>query len=269
VYVNERFAEMHGYKPEELINREAILLNHPEDREMVKDRIFQVLHGSTEWATGQNRRLNKDGTTIWCQMMVSVIDYKGKPAIMGNVIDITERRKMEEELKSLATHDALTGLPNRRLLYDRFDIALANAQRNKKRLAIVSLDLDKFKAINDTFGHDIGDKLLVAAAGRLTGVLRKVDTVARIGGDEFALLLWDVDLKDGAAKVAQKVVEEFRRPFLIEGHTLHNTVSLGVALYPQDGKDIKELMKKSDESLYRVKESGRDNYQLRDSNYNL
>lgn len=183
--------------------------------------------------------------------------------------DITERKEIEKglekaskELMELATHDALTGLPNRRLLYDRFDIALANARRKKRGLAVMSLDLDRFKVINDTLGHDVGDRLLVAAAGRLASNLRKVDTVARVGGDEFVLLLWDIDRKEDAGKVAQKIVEEFRRPFLIDGHTLNNTVSVGVAIFPEDGKDIKSLLKNSDDSLYRVKESGRNNYQF-------
>jgi len=126
----------------------------------------------------------------------------------------------------------------------------------------MSLDLDKFKAINDTLGHDVGDKLLIAVAGRLTSILRKVDTVARIGGDEFALLLWDVGIKEDAGKVAQKIVEEFERPFFIDGRKINNNVSVGVAIYPEDGKNIKVLLKKSDEALYRVKGSGRNNYQL-------
>lgn len=182
--------------------------------------------------------------------------------IQCNIRDITEREKLKDDLQLMATHDSLTGLPNRALLFDRFTIALANSQREKKRLAIMSLDLDKFKTINDTFGHDVGDKVLVAAAGRLTNILRKVDTVARIGGDEFTLLLWEVDRKEDAIKIAQKIVESFRRPLIITKHKITITASIGVALYPEDGKNIEELLKKSDKLLYRVKDTGRNNYKL-------
>jgi diguanylate cyclase (GGDEF)-like protein len=183
--------------------------------------------------------------------------------------EITKRKKAEGKLRLLATHDVLTGLPNRALLYDRFDTALANAQRKNKKVAIMSLDLDRFKTVNDTLGHDVGDKLLVSATGRLTSMLRKVDTVARMGGDEFVLLLWEVDQKDDAIKVAQKILEGFRQPFIIDEKKLNITVSIGVAIYPEDGKDIKDLLKNSDELLYRAKESGRDRYQLCDGNDNL
>ncbi|MDD5398425.1 MAG: sensor domain-containing diguanylate cyclase [Dehalococcoidia bacterium] len=182
--------------------------------------------------------------------------------IQCNIRDITEREKLKDNLQLMATHDSLTGLPNRALLFDRFTIALANSQREKKRLSIMSLDLDKFKAINDTFGHAVGDQVLVAAAGRLTNILRKVDTVARIGGDEFILLLWEVDQKEAAIKIAQKIVKSFRRPLMKTKHKITMTVSIGVAIYPEDGKDIEELLKKSDKLMYQVKVGGRNNYRL-------
>jgi diguanylate cyclase (GGDEF)-like protein len=158
--------------------------------------------------------------------------------------------------------DGLTGLPNRALLYDRFDTALANAQRKNKKAAIILLDLDKFKTVNDTLGHDAGDKVLVNTARRLTGMLRKIDTVARIGGDEFVVLLWEVDQKDDVIKVAQKILAGFRQPFIVEGKELNITVSLGVAIYPEDGEDIGPLIKHADEAMYEVKEKGRNNYQV-------
>jgi diguanylate cyclase (GGDEF)-like protein len=162
----------------------------------------------------------------------------------------------------MATHDALTGLPNRTLLYDRFDIALASAQRKKTKLALVSLDIDNFKTINDKLGHETGDKVLVEVACRLTSSLRAIDTVARFGGDEFVLLLWEIDHPDDAIKVMQKILHSFRRPFILDEHKLIVTASIGIALYPEDGKDINDLLKKSDEALYCVKNNGRDNYQF-------
>ena len=174
----------------------------------------------------------------------------------------SEREALIKELASSAAHDDLTGLPNKTLLCDRFDIALAHAQRKNTRLAIMSLDLDRFKTVNDTLGHSVGDKLLISVASRLTRMVRKGDTVSRIGGDEFVLLLWEVDHKDNAIKIAQKLLDNFRQPFIIDEHRLNITVSIGVALYPEDGKDLEVLLKNSDDSLYRAKEDGRDSFRL-------
>ena len=163
----------------------------------------------------------------------------------------------------MATHDGLTGLPNRILFYDRFNTALVNAQRQKKKFAIFSLDLDHFKAINDTLGHDVGDKVLIASAIRLTGFLRPIDTVARFGGDEFILLLWEIDNKEDAIKIAQKIREGFHALFIIDEHKLILTLSIGIALYPEDGTEINALLKSSDEALYHAKAHGRDNFIFR------
>jgi len=178
----------------------------------------------------------------------------------GTARDITERRQMVQKLEEMATHDALTGLPNRTLLYDRCGIAMANAQRNKKKVAIMSLDLDLFKNVNDTLGHDMGDRLLIATAERLTDALRKSDTVARMGGDEFVLLLWQVDDKDAAVVVAEKILEDFRQPFIIDGHRLNVTISMGIAIYPESGDSMEELLKSSDRLLYTAKQNGRDRF---------
>jgi diguanylate cyclase (GGDEF)-like protein len=148
------------------------------------------------------------------------------------------------------------------LLFDRFNVALANAQRNNKKIVIMSLDLDKFKTVNDTLGHDVGDKLLVIAAGRLTGALRKSDTVARMGGDEFTLLLGEVEEKNDAVTIAEKILEDFRQPYAINGHRLNITVSIGIAIFPDDGKDVEALMKSSDNALYTAKQNGRDRYAM-------
>ncbi|MBN1376023.1 MAG: GGDEF domain-containing protein [Dehalococcoidia bacterium] len=182
--------------------------------------------------------------------------------IQCNIRDITERERLKDELKELATHDSLTGLPNRMLLFDRFTVGAANSQRKRKRLALMSLDLDKFKTINDRFGHDAGDKVLVASANRLTNILRKVDTVARIGGDEFVVLLWEVDQKDDVIKVAQKILEGFHKPLIIGTHPITITVSMGIAIFPEDGTTLEKLINKSDQLLYKVKESGRNSFLL-------
>ena len=169
---------------------------------------------------------------------------------------------MREQLKDLASHDALTGLPNRRLFCDRFEVAFANATRNGNKLAVISLDLDNFKEINDGYGHEVGDLVLAEASRRLTASLRKGDTVARFGGDEFVLLLSGIRGAADATEVAAKIVEGFKAPFAVSGHSVSFHASLGIALYPDDGADLASLLRKSDEALYFVKAHGRDGYRL-------
>ena len=175
--------------------------------------------------------------------------------------EITERKRAEETIKQMAYHDALTGLPNRRLFSDRLNLALAHARRNQQKLAVMMLDLDNFKEANDTLGHSEGDKLLQAVGERLTSLLRKGDTVARMGGDEFMLLLPEIAGGEGAAEVAQRILESIREPYVFDDHELHVTTSVGIAVYPDDGKDGDLLMKNADIAMYRAKDLGRDNYQ--------
>ena len=179
-----------------------------------------------------------------------------------SIRDITDRKQSEEKIRQLAHHDTLTGLPNRTLFFDRLGIALAQSQRNQKGVAITMLDLDNFKDVNDTLGHDVGDLLLKAAAERLSAELRKGDTVARFGGDEFLLILPDLNVIEDAIQVAQKILDSFRKPFLIDTHQLILTTSIGIAVYPQDGTEEDILLKNADKAMYQAKQTGRDRYQL-------
>ena len=165
-------------------------------------------------------------------------------------------------LESLALHDPLTGLANRRLLADRISMALVHARRNKSTMAVVYLDLDGFKEINDTLGHGAGDVLLKMVAERLAATVREEDTVARLGGDEFILALWHVSGTDDAAKVASKVIEAVSQPYGIEGHTVSITTSAGVGIYPVHGKDADTLMKSADLALYEAKRAGKNAYRI-------
>jgi len=165
-------------------------------------------------------------------------------------------------LESLALNDPLTGLANRRLLAERMSMAIAHARRNKNAMAVVYLDLDGFKQINDTLGHGAGDILLKMVAGRLVAMVREVDTVARVGGDEFILALWHVSGTDNAAKVAAKVIEAVSQPYAIEGHTVSITTSAGVAVYPVHGKDAETLMKSADLALYEAKHAGKNAFRM-------
>lgn len=176
--------------------------------------------------------------------------------------ELEERKRAEETVRQLAYHDALTGLPNRTLFNDRLGVALAHARRNRERVAVILLDLDHFKDINDNLGHSMGDKLLQAVGERLTMLLRESDTVCRMGGDEFLLLLPEMAMVEHAATAAERILKAIRNPFALGRHKLHVTASLGIAVYPDDAEDGETLVKNADAAMYRAKESGRDNYQL-------
>jgi diguanylate cyclase (GGDEF)-like protein/PAS domain S-box-containing protein len=174
--------------------------------------------------------------------------------------DVTERKQYETTIQHLAYHDALTGLPNRVLLNDRLGQALAAALRHQTRGALMILDLDRFKDINDTLGHSTGDLLLKAVSGRLANLLRKSDTISRMGGDEFVLLLPTIGSAAGAAVIAGKIVRALRKPFACDGHNLKVTASIGIAVFPEDGSDAEALLKNADIALYRAKGEGRDGF---------
>jgi len=162
----------------------------------------------------------------------------------------------------MAYHDSLTGLPNRKLFSDRLHIAIVRAQRNQKKVGIAMLDLDHFKDINDTLGHDIGDATLKATAERLHATLREGDTIARFGGDEFLLILPDLETIEDAIHVVQKIVDSFCKPFLIDTHQLAVTTSIGIAVYPDDETDDEILLRNADIAMYQAKQAGRNRYQL-------
>jgi diguanylate cyclase (GGDEF)-like protein/PAS domain S-box-containing protein len=202
----------------------------------------------------------------------SVHDYTDKDLAlverMAAVYAIAFQRKRDEEtIRQLAYHDALTGLPNRLLFNDRLTIALAQANRNEEKLAVMLLDLDNFKNVNDTLGHSMGDRLLKGVADRLTGVLRKADTVARMGGDEFMLLMPGITRIEYSVEIAYKVLQTFYIPFVIDGHEIHTSASIGIAIYPDDGEDTDTLIKNADIAMYHAKEQGRNKY-FRYSPYN-
>jgi diguanylate cyclase (GGDEF)-like protein len=165
-------------------------------------------------------------------------------------------------VRALAYHDALTGLPNRLLFNDRLALAVAQARRKGERLAVLFLDIDGFKAVNDSLGHNLGDLLLQGTAQRIQAALRAVDSVARLGGDEFILLLPGIRRVEEGARVAEKVLESLRAPIAVEGHELFVTASMGISVYPEDGEDVETLVKNADTAMYRAKEQGRDRYQL-------
>jgi two-component system cell cycle response regulator len=200
-------------------------------------------------------------------------DFVSKPFDLAEVLmrvhNMLEVRLLHEAarnhakiLEPLALADPLTGIANRRLLADRMSVALVHARRNKSAMAVMYLDLDGFKKINDTLGHLVGDILLKMVAGRLTATVREEDTVARLGGDEFIIALWHVTGTEDAARVALKMIEAVSQPYSIEGHTVNITTSLGVGIYPDHGEDASTLMKSADLALYEAKHAGKNAYRI-------
>ena len=192
-------------------------------------------------------------------------DYLIKGKIDGNILERSllyaiERKKAEVTIKKLAYHDSLTGLPSRTLFNDRFTMAMADSKRNDKNTALIMLDLDHFKDVNDTFGHDAGDDLLKEVSGRLTSILRQTDTVCRMGGDEFALLISDASAREMIEEVAQRIIATIVKPFSLHGVNESISASLGIAIYPDDGENIETLFKHADMAMYEVKKVARNNY---------
>ncbi|MEN6584890.1 MAG: GGDEF domain-containing protein [Sulfuricella sp.] len=166
------------------------------------------------------------------------------------------------EMASLALHDELTGLPNRRLLMERLSLSVAYARRNKRIMAVMYLDLDGFKLLNDTLGHDAGDKLLSMVAARLVAAVRQEDTVARMGGDEFVIALWELSHADDVVALASKVMKAVSQSYSIQGRDVSMTASVGVAIYPTHGQDVETLMKSADLALYEAKRTGKNDYRI-------
>lgn len=261
-FANKAMEVISGYHADEIVGMPFEELFLPEQRTLVRQQ-YEIYHLDHEMPHIHEYLVHrKDGTSRHVEISFGRIRYHQRPASMGFFRDITERKKAEETIRRLAYHDALTGLPNRVLFNEMFARAKAHAGRNMRRLAVMLLDLDRFKEVNDTLGHTVGDQLLKAVALRLTGLLRTEDMVARMGGDEFMIFLNNIQENNDAEKIARKVVDSFGSPFIFDGRTLRVTTSLGVALYPDDGNDIDTLMKNADIAMYRAKQQGRNSYCL-------
>ncbi|HSD29270.1 MAG TPA: sensor domain-containing diguanylate cyclase, partial [Vicinamibacteria bacterium] len=242
----------------DLVGRSWREAHDPEEAERLEREAFAPARGGAPWrgeATGRRH----DGVRVPLDMILTPLNG-GRLALA--LRDISERRRAEEGLRALVYRDPLTGLPNRRLFEDRLAIAIAQAHRYRHRLAVIFLDLDRFKQVNDTLGHAAGDALLRAVSERLTESVREGDTVARLAGDEFTLLLPGIQYAEDVSAISLKLVETLRRPFPIDGHSVRVTASGGISLYPEDGEEAEALLKSADTAMYRAKERGRDNFQL-------
>jgi diguanylate cyclase (GGDEF)-like protein/PAS domain S-box-containing protein len=262
-YINRKHHELFGYTLKDIPTIDE--WQHQADQDQAQQKRFAHWPEELMEAYKQGRSLPPREMTITCKDgSIRYVTVEGAIVSNHNLViynDITERVRAEEVIRKLAYHDALTGLPNRVLFADRLDFAMSQAHRSQRRLAVMSLDLDRFKNVNDTFGHSVGDKLLHSVGRRLTGLLRKNDTISRTGGDEFSLLMPEIDQEKDTVTVAQKVLNVFQEPFVLDVHELHITTSIGIAIYPDDGEDTDTLLKHSDIAMYQAKQKGRNNYQ--------
>ncbi|MBK9064301.1 MAG: EAL domain-containing protein [Acidobacteria bacterium] len=257
---NESFARMFGYASTADVLDTPAQEFHPED----KDRELWIRRLLEERVFLNRERLarRRGGEPMWTLESCAIVEEPGRePVIEGTCVDITDRKRAEEEIEHLAYHDALTGLPNRKCLQDHIELALAQAQRSGSKLAVLFLDLDRFKLVNDTMGHGVGDEVLRQVGARLRGCVRAGDTVARVGGDEFVLLLATVE-KENVAPLARKILDAVAAPLFVEAQRISMTTSVGISLYPDDGTDTDALLRNADIALYRAKERGRNNFQL-------
>ncbi|HEX6085102.1 MAG TPA: PAS domain S-box protein [Thermoanaerobaculia bacterium] len=254
---NDACARLFGYD-----SREDLLGANANDfyfDDSERERIVQLLREQKQVSNLELRLRRRDGTTVWVLENVTLRD---EDVMEGTIIDITDRKRAQEQVEYQAYHDSLTALPNRLLFRDRITVALAHAKRAGRLSAVMFLDLDQFKLVNDTLGHTVGDRLLQAIGARLVTCVRAEDTVARMGGDEFTILLAELSDRRGASLVAQKILEAVRHPVTIDEHELYVTTSIGIAVFPDEGIDAEALLKNADRAMYRAKELGRDNYQF-------
>lgn len=262
-YVNPAFEQMTGFAQDDVIGNRPSVLNSGEHEDAYFERMWQtILSGEVFREVMVNRR--RDGSTYHEEKTITPLkDGKGRIThFVATGKDISDRIQAQEELEYMAHHDSVTGLPNRVLLTDRLQHALRRAQRQGEGVAVLFLDLDGFKAVNDTVGHHAGDRLLVEVAERLRGAVRDQDTVARLGGDEFAVVLEGHNSQSSITQVARKLIREVAVPFRFEERDLYVTVSIGVARYPRDGDRVAVLVRKADNAMYRAKDVGKNTFRF-------
>lgn len=269
ITVNPAFTRLTGYAAEDVIGKNPRLLSAGRTTEEEYRRMWEGISSVGFWQ-GEVWDRRKDGGVYPKWMSISVIrDDEGKIRYhVAHFTDVTSERAAEERLHHLAHHDVLTGLLNRLSLKGRLDQALAVARRDGNRVAVLFIDLDRFKVVNDTLGHHMGDELLIEVAKRLSGSVRDSDVVARLGGDEFVVMLSGIDHTSAVAMVAEKLVQSISAPYEIGGYDIYTSPSIGIAIFPTDGHDGATLMKNADAAMYHAKMAGRNNFQFFDAKMN-
>lgn len=270
VTVNHAFTRITGFQPQEAVGQDITLARSDQHEPEFYEALWATLRADGHWE-GEiwSRRRNGEAYPQWISITAVHNEQNEVTHYVGLFSDITERKKAEERIQHLAHYDALTNLPNRLLLAERFAQAAEHARAESGRLALLFLDLDRFKEVNDSFGHDTGDNLLRDVADRLRRCMRGSDTVARMGGDEFIVLLPGVNSGDDAVRVIRKFLNELHKPLNVHGHQFTVTASIGVTLYPGDGQDLGTLIKNADIAMYQAKASGRNAYRFFSPEMNL
>lgn len=270
-FLNSKIELLLGYRREELLNRHVTTLVDDDDREKARYFFDQAVRAHSDARAidialkpkepGQNKRFFE--MSVWPVEEQPELNGQGsRYRVYGTARDITDRMEAEAFINFQAYHDLLTRLPNRSLFKDRLSVAITQAGRNSSRLAVMFIDLDRFKIINDSLGHTMGDRLLQAVSQRLLQCVRKGDTLSRFGGDEFTLLLPEVQDDAATTQVAEKILESLREPFQLSGHEIYVGASIGIAMFPDGGKTLDTLIKNADIAMYRAKNIGKDGYQL-------
>jgi diguanylate cyclase (GGDEF)-like protein/PAS domain S-box-containing protein len=267
VYVNKAACDSLGYSRGELLSLSVQDLNPHFRKEEDWPVFWQELKGRGSM-TFEGQNTTKEGRVFPAEITANYLEFDGQEYSFAFVRDITERKVAEERIHFLAYSDALTGLPNRRLLQDRLTQALASARRQKGRVALLFLDLDRFKKINDSLGHSVGDLLLQEVAGQLKNATRELDTVARVGGDEFLIVLPELKELTDAAVAAKRLLDAIIGEYTIQDHTLNITCSLGISIFPEHGTDAETLIKNADTAMYSAKEGGRNGFRFFTENVN-
>ena len=254
---NDAGLRLIGYRYEELVGRPVLDFVAPESRDTVLNNIRLGYERGYEGFI-----VHKDGSRVAVEMTGKVMPYKGKPYRMTVIRDIRDRKEAEARIQFLAHHDTLTGLPNRVLLMDRLEFILASARRREARVGVLFIDLDNFKTVNDSLGHAAGDSLLRQVASRIEGALRSVDVVSRLGGDEFLVVLPDLESEQAPVAVAEKLLAVVSEPVTLEGQVLSVSPSIGIAVFPRDGTTADTLIRNADAAMYLAKDRGRSNFQF-------
>jgi diguanylate cyclase (GGDEF)-like protein/PAS domain S-box-containing protein len=264
LYVNPQLCAMLGYTEHELLERTVKDVSHPDDVGATDDLVRQLRAGEISSFKREKRYLRKDGSVIWVALTAAVKRDRagGRLYDVSIVEDISVRKEAEQRVRYLASHDSLTDLPNRATFAEMLKIASHSARRHGRSLAVLFIDLDRFKWVNDTLGHDAGDSLLREVASRLRAAVRQSDLVARLGGDEFVVLLQDVAEAGDATRVASAVLESLRDPVALEGGQCAVSASIGICLHPDGDQDDQAVLKNADMAMYLAKQSGKNGYRL-------
>ncbi|KAF0205880.1 MAG: hypothetical protein FD173_653 [Gallionellaceae bacterium] len=265
IEVNDAWCSMFGYSKDEVLSQHLTWeqITHPDDKEPGIAQVKKMLAGEIDDFKVDKRYIHKDGKVLWGTVQVSLVrDEKGAPDyIISAIQDITESKRAEQQISFMAYHDKLTGLPNRALFFDRLSQSMSQARRSRKHVALLFLDLDGFKPINDMYGHESGDAVLKMVAQRLLACLRAVDTVARLGGDEFAIIVGELDSPAEIERIADQVLKAFAQALVLpDGQECTVGASMGISVYPDNGDEMDSLLAAADAAMYESKHKGKNTY---------